>query len=224
MKQAILAGLVLGALVLFGTTAWAIPYKNPAHGLGSANTAGVLFESGSRDLTSGAVNGTFGSDRQIVMGSYSFALSPQGQLELHLGFISAKFENQDSADGTVYGAIYRHDLSAGNTRHGIFVAWHGADTSNDTSDTFIGEFDGGYAMSFVLSPTVNGYAGGVFSSLEGTVTIYGPGGSASADFEGDQSIGLFAGAEMNVSDSLSFGAELHILHESAFGLYLQAKL
>lgn len=222
MKQAILAGLVLGALVFAGTTAWAIPYKNPAHGLGNANTAGVLFETGSRDLTSGAINGTVGSDRQIIMGSYSFALSPQGQLELHLGFITAKFENADSADGTIYGAIYRHDLSAGNTRHGIFVAWHGADTSNDSSDTFIGEFDGGYAMSFVLSPTVNAYAGGVFSSLEGTVTIY-PGGYA-YDFEGDQPIGLFAGAEMNVSNSLSFGAELHVVHESAFGFYLQAKL
>lgn len=223
MKQAILAGYVLAALIFAAGTAWAIPYKNPAHGLGAGDsTAGVLFESGSRDLTSGAINGTVGSDRQLVMGAYSLALSPQGQIEFHLGFITAALENQDSASGTIYGAIYRHDLSGGGRRHGFFVAWHGADTSNDTSDTFVGEFDAGYAMAFALSPDVNAYAGGVYSSLEGTLTIY-PGGF-DYGFEGDQPIGLFAGAEMAASPAMRLGVELHILHESAFGLYLQVKL
>ena len=221
MKGSFRIACVVSVLLCTAALAQAQVYKNPAHGLTATDqTGGVIFQTISRDLTSGAIDGTVGSSTQILMGTYGFGIGPHSVLELHGGLMSGALENQDAATGYIYGAAYRQDLSEGARHQGLFAAYHGGYTGNDTSDTWVSRFDGGYAMAYSIAPDVMAYGGAVISSLEGTIDIFGVG---AYDFEGAGLFGLFVGAELASSPTLRMGLELHIVHENAFGFYVEGR-
>lgn len=227
MRTAIAALCALVLLVAHVGTAQAIIYKSPGPNYKQGQVgAGVIYDSTKRKVTSDALPaGTSSVDLKYTafMGSFGFGLGEAGVLEVHAGQISGKIEQEDTASGTIFGAGLRYTVAdTGKVRHGFLAAFHSGSVSNDTSSTDVSQTDLGYGAAFAFGDKGAMYAGGVFSSLNGTLSLEVP-PYYSYDFEGDASVGFFGGVEFAASPTLVIGAEIHALHDSSFGFYVDGK-
>lgn len=228
MRMAIAALCALGLAATYAGTAGAMVYKNPGQMFKQGDTAaGVIIESTTRKITSDFIPGeTVDLKYSTLMGSFGFGIGSAGIIEIHVGQLTGKFDIPDfeSASGVVFGGALRYNLAGGGSglQHGLLIAYHSGSTSKGDVDTDVTQADVGYGVAFPIGKNAAVYAGGVFSSGNGTVTVSGPGGG-SIDFESDSNAGVFGGVEFEAGGSLVLGVELHAAHDSAFGFYLDGK-
>lgn len=210
------AGVVVAWCVL-ANAAGAMPYRNPAllPGLGDW-PAGVGAESARRPVTVNGSDGTVDWDSQLLAGAFLLPVPPAGLLGVQAGMLTGSLAGGPGSRGTLVGVSYHHRLGGADRPQGLLFAVHSGYLGNDTAETRLIQAELGYGMARALGGGLTGYLGGVASRLTGTVHRYG---SGARDFVGANPIGFFAGVELAAGPYLKFGSELHLVHETAIGLY-----
>lgn len=220
MKKETIA--LAAALVFLAGTAWANVYKNPVHPFGEGRYgAGASLDTMNRDFESEGL-GDFDVDISRLDFNFNIGVGDRGAIELTAGAVSV--DNDESFSGTEGGLRYRHNLdepgSSAQFRKGFFISYRtGYLEASDTDDDFeFWQWDVGFGGAIRLQENADLYVGGVFS--EATVDVYTVQFGDTRTADSADILGGFAGIEFAPSDQLVAGAELHVLHETGFGAYL----
>jgi hypothetical protein len=225
-----IGGLTCLFLLLLAQPALAIVYMNPAGDFTQGDFGiGLSLESSNRDLTSEAIDTNADSDIDATVVDVLLGLAPGGVLGLHAGTLKTKLtigsETGETADGSEYGVSYRHNLDfgmSGQFQKGLLLSFRGGSVSDDFADTDTSQVDVGFGGSMAAADQFNIYGGAVYSSLTGTITLnVAP--YYAYDFESKDNFGFFGGIELRPSPQLMVGVELHFLHESGLGAYIQGR-
>lgn len=215
------------AAVLLAATAYANVYKNPAHGFAQGDVAlGLSLESMNRDFESEGLGDTdIDIDRTDL--NVNIGVGPSGALELTLGSITGSIsELPGDADGAEWGVRYRHNLDpdGGDLQRGFFASYRYAYLEDDDDNEYdLYQWDVGFGASKVLENKAKLYFGGVYSEATLDVTVAALNGEVRTADAADI-IGAFGGIEFAASDQATIGAELHMLHETGFGFYVDFAL
>ena len=204
---------VVAAMVLWGRSADATFYGPPAPDIKEGGFAvGAALSDVSRDIRGST--GKVGSNdysRETLFGDYG--LSDKSLLRLELGTANfGQFRGTEIALGYHReigepSKIGENDLPL---RKAFFVSFRTATLSAGVSETDFIQIDVGAGGQLEVNDTLSIYFSGVLSRLKG---------SSGADFEGDSSIGLFAGLLANLDPTIQVGGELHFIFESGFALF-----
>lgn len=219
MKKQLLALII--AVAALGTSA--VPAQ--ASYIGSlgfpmkkgANALEVGYQTGSRevefdgggedDLESNGIVIQYG--RGLGNGLEFFGrLTPTGEMEFDLG----------GGDFDVFGlggGVRWSPRQQGAFKFGLQFSfdWTQGDDGDTDIDTKEILFAGG--GSYRINKNVDAYGGLSLLKLDGTVD--GP-GAGDADFESDNTFGLFGGFDLKPSQNFTVGVELRLVNETAFGV------
>ncbi len=219
----VLAAILVTGLVLLSAPAFAVVYKNPAHSFSEGKFGvGVSFESFSRDVESDAITGTLELETDQIIANFTFGLATGGAIGIHAGLVDSDLEaNPPSADGTAFGISYRHNLDpeGDGLQKGFFLSFRSAFVDNEFAETDATQFDGGFGVALPLADNAALYGGGVLSTLDLTLEIFG---CCAFDAEASDTFGVFVGIEFAPAETVLFGGEVHAIHESGFAFYIDA--
>jgi hypothetical protein len=190
------------------------------NGAGRFGVGGELDFVLDRDLENG---GSFSMETTRVIGNASFGLTRNIDGFVKLGLFNGELGDGGNIDidpGFAIGVGGRASfIERGDLRFGVLaqVLYFNAelDTGGNPDIDWI-EFDIAPAVSFRGLGQIVPYAGLKLSWLDGDTDPVG-------DFENDDLIGIFGGASFAVSPTISVGAELRLLDESAIGAFVNFK-
>jgi hypothetical protein len=219
------------ALAGAAAPAWGVTYGNPAHDVKSGQIAlGFVYEDHERtfEFEGGAESDLHSS---VIGISAGFGIANAGLLSFTVGAVSFTGDDVDKELTGVEGTIaYRHNFDFADKldegadpfqkfRKGLIAAvriGNAEDPDGNGIDYF--EYDLGFGVGTNVIRQVQAYGGGVLSIVSGTG--YSEAGS---DYSVDSSdwVGVFAGMEWAPQETLIVGAEIHLVHEWGFGLYVE---
>lgn len=220
MNRYFLLMLVIPAFFLMASLpAQARIYKNPVHSLGSGKyAAGVSHDSFTRALTSDGL-GDFDATLNATGVNFTIGMGESGGLGLHFAAASGSINGGADSSGGGGGISYRHTLEKGDLGQGFLVSHFSGYVENTDAGVWFDLTDVMYGISKPISPTMRLYGGGGLSLAEIELEIffapyYTYAASASSV------MGLFGGLELQPSETLLLGAEVHLMHEGGFGVYV----
>lgn len=219
------------ALTVASAPAWAVTYRNPAHDVEPGQVVfGFVFEEYERTYDI-EFAGEEDIESSVIGVSAGFGMASGGALSLMVGassFSSDAYENE--MNGVEAAVSYRHNLDfAGKLdegadpfdkfRKGLLASIRigNAEDSDGTGIDYY-QYDLGFGVGTNVIRQVQAYGGGVISWVDGTG--YSEGG-ADVTVESVDPLGVFAGIQYVPQKELLVGAELHLVHEWGFGLYVE---
>lgn len=220
MKKVIGLAVIAVASLFISDSAWAVVYKNFAHGFSQGDFfVGLSVEAMSRDFESeGLGEGELDVDRNTL--NVGIGVGQSGLIGLHVGAI--EFSDPDgSSDGGEFGVSYTHNLDPnreGPVQLGFQLSLRSGTVDDVDTETDFTQVDLGFGGALKLNEQLSFYFGGVFSSVDATLELTVPDFSA-FDLEASDNIGGFGGIEFIPTDQFLLGFEIHLLHESGFGFY-----
>lgn len=159
------------------------------------------------------------SNRILLKGTYG--IEPIN-IYAKLGVANLEYEDFDGDYGLAFGFGIKATVhETPNTKVGIGLQYltfesedtvDGADVEADVSS----EIDIFAGVSYLgLQNNITPYGGLVISMIDGEIDYEG---SGSADFEEDDTLGIFAGIDFDASDQFKAGLELRLMNETSFTL------
>ncbi len=228
MKKLIGLALAAGMIVL-SHPAWAVVYKNPAHPFSAGNSGiGFSLATATMEFETEGVSGSTDFDIDVASFNFSLGLGDGGALGFHAGVVESCPDdpNAECSSGPLGGLSFRHNLSPGSEdglRLGYFVAYRIAFVEDDAGDSEadITQFDAGFGGGLSLSEPLDLYGGVVFTQTDVTTDVFGVG---SFDSENSNNLGIFLGIEVQPSQVLMFGIEVHAVTETAIAFYMDWRI
>lgn len=212
------SALTAAALLAWGGLALAQVHGNPVPELKPAQfVVGVGLEQFHRELRV-EDGGSDDWDFRRMTFQVHYGAGEGAMMQGFVALVRAEPEKGDSYDGQEIGVGYRQtvDVKIPAGENGIQTAVLGTVRYGDLGDgdtfNYI-QLDLSYGGAFPATKQVDIYGGLLFSEIWGGV------GSKSVNSE--HNLGLFAGAEFALAQSLLISAELHALHELGIGVLIQ---
>ena len=214
LKSAVIAAALLawGGLALAQVQGNPVPELKPGQlglglGLEQFNRELRVEDGGSDDL-----------DFRRMTFQVNYGAGEGAMMQGFVTLVRAEPDKGDSYDGQEFGVGYRQnvDVKIPVGEDGIQTAVLGAVRYGDLGDgdtfNYI-QLDLSYGGAFAATKQFDIYGGLLFSEIWGEI------GSKSVNSE--HNLGLFAGVEFTMAQSLLISAELHALHELGFGVLIQ---
>ena len=199
-------------------------YKNPVVDYGAGKYAvGVDTGSMSRDYTSAGL-GDDTVDSTLTVVNITIGVGDNGALGLHYGSASGSVGGGTALPGTGGGLSYRMALDppGKDLRKGLLLSHFWGYVGDDFTGVYYGQSDAMFGMSKALNKTTNLYFGGGLSLATLTLEMY-TAPYYTYEANGSSSIGGFAGVDIALSPQILAGLELHLIHESGVGLYVDMR-
>ncbi len=223
MKKVIGLAVIAVASLFISDSAFAVVYKNFAHGFSQGDFfVGLSVEAMSRDLESeDGDTAEFDIDRNTL--NVGIGVGQSGLIGLHVGTLDVDSDDPaiNPSDGGEFGVSYTHNLdpnSEGPVQLGFQLGFRSGFIEEEFTETTITQVDLGFGGALKLNEQLSFYFGGVFSSVDATIELTVPDFRAT-DIEASDNIGGFGGIEFTPTDQFLLGFEIHLLHENGFGVY-----
>ena len=216
---------LLGMLSLSAPSATqAKVYKNPVVDYGAGKYAvGVDTGSMSRNFTSDGL-GDFNVDATLTVVNITIGVGGTGALGLHYGSASGSVDGGTALPGSGGGLSYRMALDppGNDLRKGLLLSHFWGFVGDDFTGVYFAQTDALFGMSKALDKSMNVYFGGGLSLATLTFEMY-TAPYYTYEANGSSSIGGFAGVDYALSPQILAGLELHLIHESGVGLYVDMR-
>ncbi len=223
MKKVIGLAVIAVASLFISDSAWAVVYKNFAHGFSQGEFfVGLSVEAMSRDFEDEAGGeAELDIDRNTL--NVGIGVGQSGLIGLHAGAVDIGSDdpNVNQSDGGEFGVSYTHNLdpnSEGPVQLGFQLSLRTGTVDEEFTETDFTQVDLGFGGALKLNEQLSFYFGGVFSSVDATIELTVQPFSA-FDIEASDNIGGFGGIEFRASEQFLLGAEIHLLHESGIAIY-----
>ncbi|MDH4247798.1 MAG: hypothetical protein OEW39_08280 [Deltaproteobacteria bacterium] len=217
--------VMVGLMVIFTpSTLQAKVYKNPAAIYGAGKYAlGVDTGSLSRDYASeGLGSGTVDATHTVV--NVTIGVGDKGSLGLHYGSTSASVDGGTALSGGGGGLSFQYALDppGASLRKGLVLSHFWGYVEDDAWGVWYAQTDAMFGMSKPLAKSMNLYFGGGLSLATLTLEqFFAP--YYTYEASGSSSFGGFAGVDFVLSAQALVGLELHLLHESGVGVYVDVR-
>lgn len=213
-----LAALMGGVCLGWAGSAAAVLYGSPTRPYGPGRySVGLDYSDHERDGESeGGATGTIEATRTTLRAGVGVGLGPGGEFGVQVGGVSGKVEGGSTESGQEYGASYHQKLALiDGVQEEVFLNYRYSyvDYDNSSDELEVWQYDLGFGVGKELQEGLSIYAGGVVSQMD--ATFYG---ARDVDFEQEDLLGVYGGAEYRSAQGLGLGAEVHLVHETAFGL------